>query len=53
MSKQIENGPALPTYVGTYSYMAPEFFGYVDNADEERFEYTSAIDLWALGCIVY
>lgn len=53
MSKQIESGAALQTYVGTYNYMAPEFFGYVDNADEERFEYTRAIDLWALGCIVY
>ena len=54
MSKQIEGGEAaLQTYVGTYNYMAPEFFGYVGNADEERFEYTRAIDLWALGCIVY
>ena len=53
MSKQIESGAALQTYVGTDNYMAPEFFGYVGNADEERFEYTRAIDLWALGCIVY
>ena len=54
MSKQIEGGEvALQTYVGTYNYMAPEFFGYVGSADEERFEYTRAIDLWALGCIVY
>ncbi|KAL2045642.1 hypothetical protein N7G274_002070 [Stereocaulon virgatum] len=54
MSKQIEGGDgALQTYVGTCNYMAPEFFGYVGNANEEKFEYTCAIDLWALGCIVY
>ena len=56
ISKQIENSETnLRTFVGTQDYMAPEFFGYVDDEeiDEESSAYTNAVDLWALGCIVY
>jgi serine/threonine protein kinase len=33
--------------------MAPELFYYVQELDTETSEYTSAIDLWSLGCIIY
>ena len=33
--------------------MAPEFFGYVDGIDDESSDYTHAVDIWALGCVVY
>lgn len=33
--------------------MAPEVLNYVPGIDPETSEYTNAIDLWALGCIVY
>lgn len=56
ISKRIENSETnLRTWVGTRDYMAPEFFGYVDDEgmDEESSAYTNAVDLWALGCIIY
>ena len=41
---------ALRTEVGTRDYQAPE----VRFADsEEELLYTSAVDLWALGCVMY
>jgi serine/threonine protein kinase len=33
--------------------MAPELFYYVQELDTETMEYTSAIDLWSLGCIIH
>jgi len=33
--------------------MAPELFYYVEDLNTETSEYTSAIDLWSLGCIIY
>ena len=33
--------------------MAPELFYYVQELDTETLEYTNAIDLWSLGCIIY
>ncbi len=54
ISKHVENnGTNLRTFLGTFDYMAPEFFDYVDDADEETSTYTNAVDLWALGCIIY
>ena len=54
ISKRIQNqDTSLRTFTGTHDYMAPEFFGYGDDVDEERSDYTHAVDLWALGCVVY
>jgi len=33
--------------------MAPEIMNYVPRIDPANSEYTSAVDLWALGCIVF
>lgn len=38
--------------VGTSGYQAPEILDYV-HEHEESSEYSSAIDIWSLGCIVY
>ena len=54
ISKRIRNqDTSLRTFTGTHDYMAPEFFGYVDGIDDERSDYTHAVDIWALGCVVY
>ena len=54
ISKRIQNqDTSLRTFTGTHDYMAPEFFGYGDDVDEERSDYTHAVDLWALGCVSY
>ena len=42
---------ALRTEVGTRDYQAPEVFGFTDHLEELL--YTSAVDLWALGCVMY
>lgn len=38
--------------IGTESYMAPELYEDL-NSNGEGAEYTSAVDLWAVGCITY
>jgi ankyrin repeat protein len=43
---------ALRTQAGTQQFQAPEILGYVDEA-EETSEYTNAVDIWSLGCVVY
>ena len=47
----INDQTALRTEVGTRDYQAPEVFGVMDS--EEELHYTSAVDLWALGCVIY
>jgi serine/threonine protein kinase len=53
LSKKQTDGTAYRTRAGTQEYMAPELFYYVQEIDTETSEYTNAIDLWSLGCIVY
>ena len=47
----MEDETALRTEVGTRDYQAPEVFGFTDS--EEELLYTNAVDLWALGCVMY
>jgi serine/threonine protein kinase len=53
LSKKRTDGTAYRTQAGTQQYMAPELFYYVQELDAETSEYTNAIDLWSLGCIIY
>jgi serine/threonine protein kinase len=53
LSKKRTDGTAYRTHAGTQEYMAPELFYYVQELDVETSEYTNAIDLWSLGCIIY
>jgi serine/threonine protein kinase len=45
VSKAVADG--LRTRVGTRAYMAPELI------DAKIGKYTSAVDMWSLGCVVY
>ena len=53
LSKRRTDGTAYRTQAGTQQYMAPELFYYVQELDSEISEYTNAIDLWSLGCIIH
>lgn len=54
ISKRIEDDlSALRTQLGTLLYRAPEIMGYIDDEDDDDDEYTNAVDLWSLGCVVY
>jgi len=33
--------------------MAPEILNYIPGINSETSEYTNAVDIWALGCLVY
>jgi ankyrin repeat protein len=47
ISKQIQGDDTfLKTWTGTIPFMAPEF--YIPNQ-----KYTSAVDVWSLGCVLY
>lgn len=44
----------LKTQIGTFGYMAPEVFGLLEYTNESsRYTYSSAVDMWSLGCLVY
>jgi WD40 repeat protein len=51
LSKRLES-TAYHTEGGTQAYMAPEVLNYLD-PNTRRVRYTNAVDLWAVGCIVY
>ncbi|KAH7323984.1 kinase-like domain-containing protein [Rhexocercosporidium sp. MPI-PUGE-AT-0058] len=49
LSKRRTEDTALRTQTGTQAYMAPEILNYIPGYSE----YTYAVDIWALGCIIY
>lgn len=53
ISKRRTEHTAFRTQTGTLSYMAPEVLGYVPGIEPHSSEYTTAIDLWGLGCTLY
>jgi serine/threonine protein kinase len=53
LAKKLTDGTVYRTKAGTEKYMAPELYYYVPGLDAETSEYTNAVDIWALGCIVY
>jgi hypothetical protein len=53
LSKRRTEASAFRSQAGTQSYMAPEMFHYVPGLNPESSEYTNAVDIWALGCIMY
>ncbi|OAA67647.1 Protein kinase-like domain protein [Cordyceps fumosorosea ARSEF 2679] len=52
LSKRLTDGSTYNSRIGTQAYMAPEVYGY-DNPHSSSIAYTNAVDLWAVGCIVY
>jgi serine/threonine protein kinase len=53
LTKKQTDWTAYRTQAGTEKYMGPELYFYVPGLNKETSEYTNAIDIWALGCIVY
>jgi len=53
LTKKQTDGTIYRTHAGTEKYMAPELYFYVPDLNTETSQYTNAVDLWALGCIVY
>jgi len=51
LSKRLTDSTAYHTSAGTLPYMAPEILNYLDLDTSGK--YTNAVDLWAVGCIVY
>lgn len=53
ISKRAQNtSTALRTQIGTPCFQAPEVRGLVVEFEHSS-EYTSAVDMWSLGCVVY
>lgn len=54
ISKRTIEGKTGPKtlVVGTEGYMAPEILGLLDDTKEDS-SYTSAVDIWSLGCFLY
>lgn len=50
LSKRLTDSTVYQTIGGSQSYMAPEILGFTDLPDGE---YTNAVDLWSVGCVVY
>jgi serine/threonine protein kinase len=51
LSKRQTDDTVYRTIAGTVNYMAPEVCLYMQSSNTS--EYTNAVDIWALGCIVY
>ena len=51
ISKRVSNqSTALRTEVGTRAFSAPET---TPDDYQETFQYTNAVDMWSLGCVIY
>lgn len=54
ISKRIADAnTAFRTFIGTRDYMGPELFHYLDSQEEDEDEYSNAVDIWAVGCIIF
>ena len=52
VSKRINEHTKLRTPVSTRSYSAPEILGALESSLETS-EYTHAVDIWSLGCVMF
>ncbi|CAI4038913.1 hypothetical protein SMKI_06G2650 [Saccharomyces mikatae IFO 1815] len=58
LAKVQGNGSFMKTFCGTLAYVAPEVIRGKDSSAspdeyEERNEYSSLVDMWSMGCLVY
>lgn len=54
LSKRLTESTKFCTFAGSQSYMAPEILGYLKSCPSQASTgYTNAVDIWALGCIIY
>lgn len=47
------SGTTPRTRIGTHGFLAPEIHGFPPPKSTRGNEYTNAVDLWALGCLVH
>lgn len=54
LAKVQGNGTFMKTFCGTLAYVAPEVIAGKNNEEnEKRNEYSSLVDMWSMGCLVY
>lgn len=54
ITKRLDNEEtALRTRIGTRNFQAPEIIGCIQDEEDDSFEYTNAVDMWSLGCVIY
>lgn len=55
LAKVQGNGTFMKTFCGTLAYVAPEIIGGKNTSEDndERIEYSSLVDMWSIGCLVY
>ncbi|QLQ81433.1 hypothetical protein HG537_0F01940 [Torulaspora globosa] len=55
LAKVQGNGTFMKTFCGTLAYVAPEVIAGKSGAEENevRNEYSSLVDMWSMGCLVY
>lgn len=54
LAKISDNATFMKTFCGTLAYVAPEVItGKFDSSQDSRTNYSSLVDIWSLGCLVY
>ncbi|KAL3232196.1 Serine/threonine-protein kinase RAD53 [Nakaseomyces bracarensis] len=59
LAKVQGNGTFMKTFCGTLAYVAPEVIGGIagssseEENNDDRNEYSSLVDMWSLGCLVF
>ncbi|SCU95502.1 LAME_0F12398g1_1 [Lachancea meyersii CBS 8951] len=47
------NGTFMKTFCGTLAYVAPEVISGKNSEEKEGNKYSSMVDMWSIGCLVY
>ncbi|SCV05815.1 LANO_0H15786g1_1 [Lachancea nothofagi CBS 11611] len=47
------NGTFMKTFCGTLAYVAPEVISGKNSEEKEGNKYSSLVDMWSIGCLVY
>lgn len=54
LAKISDNATFMKTFCGTLAYVAPEVItGKYDSSQDGKSNYSSLVDIWSLGCLVY